>query len=143
VPPRRSDPHDRDLTLHYRPRPEPAISGRSSYRRLPISRPGHVTSASDGNLQSDDGSTGHADGIGPAIDNALSLLAELAHPGGRHLPPTYPDRLHQCATTFTTIGLRRCGQALDNLARARDAEDLLGRAWIDAHIRLMVAADNR
>lgn len=79
---------------------------------------------------------------GRASSGPLSLLAELAHRGGRHLPPTYGERLRKCAATLTTIGLGHCGQALENLAHACGTEDLLVNAWIDAQIRLMVAADN-
>jgi hypothetical protein len=60
-----------------------------------------------GTRTADNGSTGHADDFGLALDSALRLLAELAHRGGRHLPPTYADRLRECATTLTTIGLER------------------------------------
>jgi hypothetical protein len=91
----------------------------------------------------DNGSTGHTDEIGLALDNALSLLAELAHRGARHLPPSYTDRLHTCAATLSTLGLERCGRALADLARARGADELLINAWIDAQIRLTVAADSR
>jgi hypothetical protein len=96
-----------------------------------------------GTHNADNGSTGHADDVGLALDQALRLLAELAHRGGRHLPPTYPDRLRECAAILATIGLERCGHALADLARACGTEDLLINAWIDAQIRLMVAADNR
>jgi hypothetical protein len=41
------------------------------------------------------------------------------------------------------VGLERCGHALADLARACGTEDLLINAWIDAQIRLLVAADNR
>jgi hypothetical protein len=90
----------------------------------------------------DNGSTGHADDVGLAPDGALRLLAELAHRGGRRLPPTYADRLRECAATITTIGLERRGHAPADLARACGTENLLINAWIDAQIRLMVAADN-
>ncbi len=96
-----------------------------------------------GTPNTDNGSTVYADEIGLTLDSALRLLAELAHRGGRHLPPTYADRLRECAATLTTIGLERCGHALADLARACGTDDLLINAWIDAQIRLMVAADNR
>jgi hypothetical protein len=91
----------------------------------------------------DTGAIGYADEIGLALDSALRLLAELAHLGGRHLPPTYADRLRECAATLTRIGLERCGHALEELARACGTEDRLVNAWIDAQIRLSVAADAR
>ena len=96
-----------------------------------------------GHRNTDNGSTTHADDVGLALDSALRLLAELVHRGGRHLPPTYADRLRECAATLTTIGLQRCGHALADLARAYGTEDLLINAWIDAQIRLTVSADNR
>jgi hypothetical protein len=86
----------------------------------------------------------HADdAIGTALEQALHLLAEVAHRGGRHLPPTYPDRLRASASTLATTGLTRCGQALHTLAEACGSDEPMVTAWVDAQIRLMVAADNR
>jgi len=96
-----------------------------------------------GTRNTDNGSTTHADDVGLALDSALRLLAELAHRGGRHLPPTYADRLRERAATLATISLECCGHALADLARACGTEDILINAWIDAQIRLMVAADDR
>ncbi|SNT64228.1 hypothetical protein SAMN05421812_116161 [Asanoa hainanensis] len=89
------------------------------------------------------GDAAEGDELGRALDDALGLLAELAHRGGHHLPPTYPDRLRTAATTLTNLGLARCGQALTTVAGACGSPDRLPNAWTDAQIRLLVAADNR
>ncbi|MFC7617148.1 hypothetical protein ACFQV2_30725 [Actinokineospora soli] len=72
------------------------------------------------------------------VSDALAVLAEAAHRGLRHLPPTYPDRVDRAADALTGVGLARCAAVL----REWGGTDRAG-AWVDAAIRLLTAAELR
>jgi hypothetical protein len=80
-----------------------------------------------------------------ALDDGLTLLAEVAHRGARHLPPSFPDRLLTAARTLDRVGLRRCGGDLARLAGllGPDPGAATVDAWCDAQIRLLATADQR
>ncbi|MFG3441973.1 hypothetical protein ACGF0J_32410 [Nonomuraea sp. NPDC047897] len=71
------------------------------------------------------------------------LLAEAAHHGLSHLPPTYDARLDTAARRLTTLGLHRIAQAVTAFAAARfqDSGEAVEQTWIDAYLRLEVALD--
>ncbi|MFL6116134.1 MAG: hypothetical protein ACJ786_32990 [Catenulispora sp.] len=85
------------------------------------------------------------DPLTEALQTALTLLAEIAHRGAHHLPPTFPTRLEAAARTLHTAGLARSATDLRTLIRTlapapgRAAFD----AWADAAIRLMTTAECR
>jgi len=86
-----------------------------------------------------------ADPLGHAIEEALSLLAEVAHRGLLHAPPTMPQRLRQAAGSLARAGLRRAGEEATTLAAllGPDPGEEAVTAWADAYLRLSVAAERR
>ncbi|NUW36001.1 hypothetical protein HTZ77_31965 [Nonomuraea sp. SMC257] len=78
-----------------------------------------------------------------ALVDTRALLAEAAHHGLSHLPPTYGDRLAAAARRLTVLGLHRMAGAVTAFAAARthDSGEEAERAWIDAYLRLEVALD--
>ncbi|NUR60742.1 MAG: hypothetical protein HOV87_19080 [Catenulispora sp.] len=87
----------------------------------------------------------HPDPLTEAIEAGLALLAETAHRGARHLPRTFPARLHTAAHTLTTAGLARAATDLRTLSSTLGPDP--GRpafdAWADAAIRLITTAECR
>ncbi|WP_062433945.1 hypothetical protein [Herbidospora daliensis] len=77
-----------------------------------------------------------ADPLTAALTEARDLLAEAAHRGLNHLPPTYGARLTTAAERLAAIGLRRIAGDVMAFAAAR-TED----AWVDAYLRLELALD--
>ncbi|MDR8412043.1 hypothetical protein MTP10_25315 [Nonomuraea sp. 3-1Str] len=78
-----------------------------------------------------------------ALIDTRGLLAEVAHHGLSHLPPTYDDRLAAAAQRLTVLGLHRIAQAVTAFAatRTHDSDEAVEQAWIDAYLRLEVAVD--
>ncbi|MFC5835542.1 hypothetical protein [Nonomuraea insulae] len=78
-----------------------------------------------------------------ALIGARGLLAEVAHHGSAHLPPTYDARLSAAARRLTVLGLHRVAQAVTAFAatRTQDSDEAAERAWVDAYLRLEVALD--
>jgi hypothetical protein len=103
------------------------LTRRSGVRRWPD---GHVTIASAGTVP-------------VALAGGRALLAEVAHHGARHLPPTFPDRLATAAAALAGVGLHRCAGALAALAPALGPADgaAIVRAWTDAQIRLLATEE--
>ncbi|WP_101789203.1 hypothetical protein [Nonomuraea indica] len=87
--------------------------------------------------------TDQHDPLTAVLIDARGLLAEAAHHGLSHLPPTYDARLATAARRLDTLGLRRIAQAVTALAAARsqDSGEAVERTWIDAYLRLEVALD--
>jgi hypothetical protein len=81
------------------------------------------------------------DPVAGALNDGLSLLAEVAHRGARFLPSTFPERLTVAAQGLSRCGLRRCGEDLRTLARSlgHDPGDAAITAWVNAEIRLLTA----
>jgi hypothetical protein len=110
-------------------------------------------------LASGDGSTSlelageaEVDALTAALDPAIALLAEVAHRGLRHLPVGFPDRLRAAGNALARVGLHPCAEAVRGLAAAVERDRTVGpgpagdaavAAWVDAQIRLSVAADLR
>lgn len=80
-----------------------------------------------------------------ALDEASSLLAELVHRGLRHAPVTMSGRLREAAARLRGLGLRRAADAVDTVADriGPDPGEAAVTAWVDAYLRLSVAADLR
>ncbi|MBE3015218.1 hypothetical protein IL992_39545 [Microbispora sp. NEAU-D428] len=78
-----------------------------------------------------------------ALIDTRGLLAEAAHHGLSHLPPTYDDRLAAAAQRLTVLGLHRVAKAVTAFAAARThgSDEAVEQAWIDAYLRLEVALD--
>ncbi|MEV6984170.1 hypothetical protein AB0M95_23350 [Sphaerisporangium sp. NPDC051017] len=78
-----------------------------------------------------------------ALIDTRGLLAEVAHRGLSHLPPTYDARLATAAQRLTVLGLHRIAQAVTAFAamRTHDSDEAIEQAWIDAYLRLDVALD--
>uniref|UniRef100_UPI00366DE28D hypothetical protein n=1 Tax=Actinoplanes nipponensis TaxID=135950 RepID=UPI00366DE28D len=85
------------------------------------------------------------DALGLALDEAAAVLAELAHGGLQHAPATVPDRLRATARRLRGVGLRRAGEAVEALAAGLgpDPGDAAVEAWVDAHLRVNLAAEMR
>ncbi|MGW4943034.1 GspMb/PilO family protein [Actinoplanes sp. NPDC004185] len=85
------------------------------------------------------------DPIGLALDEAAALLAELAHVGLQHAPATMPGRLRAAAGRLRKAGLRRVAETVEALAGrlGPDPGDAAVAAWVDAHLRVNLAADMR
>ncbi|MEU8361084.1 hypothetical protein AB0C27_34215 [Nonomuraea sp. NPDC048882] len=83
------------------------------------------------------------DPLTAVLIDARALLAEAAHHGLSHLPPTYAARLDTAARRLTTLGLLRVAQAVTAFATAlsQDSGEATERTWIDAYLRLEVALD--
>lgn len=81
----------------------------------------------------------------PALDEALSLLAELVHRGLQHAPATMGGRLGEAAARLRGLGLGRAADAVDTFAGrlGPDPGDAAVAAWVDAYLRLSLAADLR
>jgi hypothetical protein len=83
------------------------------------------------------------DPLAQALDDALSVLSEVAHRGLAHTPPTMPARLRTAADRLRALGLHRAADA--NLALAArlgpDPGTAAQTAWVDAYLRLRLAAE--
>ncbi|MEV5555462.1 hypothetical protein AB0L44_17565 [Nonomuraea wenchangensis] len=78
-----------------------------------------------------------------ALTHARALLAEAAHHGLSHLPPTYDVRLDTAAHRLTALGLHRVAAAVTAFAAARTAgsAEASERTWADAYLRLDAALE--
>jgi hypothetical protein len=86
-----------------------------------------------------------ADPLGIALDEAVTLLAEVAHRGLRHTPATMGDRLRSVGGRLTTLGMRRAGAGVESFAAllGPDPGDPAVSAWVDAYLRICLAAELR
>ena len=93
----------------------------------------------------DDAPVLSTDPLGLALDEAAALLAELAHGGLQHAPATVPGRLRTASGRLRGVGLRRVGEAVEALAGrlGPDPGDDAAEAWVDAYLRVNLAADMR
>lgn len=81
-----------------------------------------------------------ADPIADALAETLSLLAEVAHHGLRHLPPTVPGRMAVAAERLATVGLHRVAASVERVSAVLTTDEAVS-AWVDAHLRTALAAD--
>ena len=79
------------------------------------------------------------------LDAALDTLADAAHRGLRHLPPSFAARLQTAAAGLARTGLTRAAAAVDGFRTtlADDAGPASIEAWVDAYLRLSVTAEAR
>lgn len=86
-----------------------------------------------------------SDPLGRELDDALTLLAEVAHRGLLHTPPTMAARLRATAERLRRTGLRRAGDATAALAGllGPDPGEAAVAAWVDAYLRVAVSAETR
>jgi hypothetical protein len=99
----------------------------------------------DGSKDLDDGAGLAPDSLTAAIESAFELLAEMAHRGARHLPPSFGTRLDTTAARLDSAGLGRCATDLRGLSRTLgpDPQRAAFDAWADAAIRLITTAELR
>jgi hypothetical protein len=82
------------------------------------------------------------DRLAAEVAGALELTAELVHRGHRHLAPGWPQRAERAADLLREVGLSSAGAAVAELAReVRSGGRELVDRWADAHIRLLVTAE--
>ncbi|MFG1606743.1 hypothetical protein [Actinoplanes sp. NPDC049265] len=84
-----------------------------------------------------------ADPLAQVIDEAVALLAEVAHRGLRHVPSTMGTRLHATAGRLSKLGLRHAAAAVEGLSDllGPDPGDPAVSAWVDAYLRTSLAAE--
>ncbi|WP_344407325.1 hypothetical protein, partial [Dactylosporangium fulvum] len=99
----------------------------------------------DANAALDGGAAPEPDPIVAALDGARTVLAEVPHRGLAHLPATYGGRLRNAAEALDAAGLRRAGEALTVFGAliGPDPGEPAVRGWVDAYLRIAVAADLR
>ena len=85
------------------------------------------------------------DAMGLALEEAAALIAELAHAGLHHAPATMPGRMRAAARRLRRAGLRRVAETVEVLAGrlGPDPGDAAVAAWVDAHLRVSLAAEMR
>jgi hypothetical protein len=85
------------------------------------------------------------DALTAALVEARDLLAEAAHRGLDHLPPTYGAKLAAAARRMGTLGLRRVEKAVTafEAALTHDCDQAAEQSWVDAYLRVDLALDLR
>ncbi|MEV0897871.1 hypothetical protein [Actinoplanes sp. NPDC049802] len=88
-----------------------------------------------------DGDVG--DPLSEAVATARDVLAEAAHSGLAHLPDAHTDRLRTARAALARTGLHRLASALDEVVKhlSPDPGAEATRAWVDAYLRVSLAAD--
>lgn len=86
---------------------------------------------------------GAAEVLVPLVAAARELLAEAAHSGLAHLPPAYPERLAATRGSLARAGLHRVASAIDGLTARLGPDPGIetAEAWVDAYLRVSLAAD--
>jgi hypothetical protein len=89
------------------------------------------------------GAGGTEDPLAAAVGDAIAASAEVVHRGWRPLPPGWAGRAERAAAGLRRVGLDRAAGAMTELAaatRGAAADGALDR-WADAHLRLLVTAE--
>jgi hypothetical protein len=83
------------------------------------------------------------DPLAAALGDAIAASAEVVHRGWRHLPPGWTRRAERAAAGLRRVGLDRAAGAMTELAAATRATAGAGALdrWADAHLRLLVTAE--
>jgi hypothetical protein len=83
------------------------------------------------------------DVLAAAVEFARDVLAEAAHRGLAHLPAAYADRLGEARSTLARVGLHRVASALDEVSARLSPDPGVEtvNAWVDAYLRVSLAAD--
>jgi hypothetical protein len=80
---------------------------------------------------------GETDPLTAALDEAAGVLADGAHLGLSHVPPSFGDRLEHAAQSLSRTGFRAMARAVE------DAKTLEPDAWVAAQIRLLTTREAR
>ncbi|MDI6103540.1 hypothetical protein QLQ12_33510 [Actinoplanes sp. NEAU-A12] len=129
---------------------DPPASGPTSYRpaaeaagESAVSGPTSDHPASGRSWSGVSAADDAADPLAEAVASARAVLAEAAHSGLAHLPSAYPERLRSSRSALVRVGLHRVASALDELAArlGPDPGAEACRAWVDAYLRVGLAAD--
>jgi hypothetical protein len=84
------------------------------------------------------------DPLGAALDTALTTLAEVAHRGLRHATPGVHARVGETAAHLARVGLGTSAAMLTAFVTAcRSGPESAARAWVDAQLQLLTAAELR
>lgn len=88
------------------------------------------------------GAGGAKDPLAAALGDAMAASAEVVHRGWRHLPAGWTRRAERAAEGLRRVGLDRAAGAMADLAATPAAviDGALDR-WADAHLRLLVTAE--
>jgi hypothetical protein len=83
------------------------------------------------------------DVLAAAVALARDVLAEAAHRGLAHLPAAYADRLGEAGSALARVGLHRVSSALDEVSARLSPDPGVEtvNAWVDAYLRVSLAAD--
>ncbi|GIJ44162.1 hypothetical protein Val02_10480 [Virgisporangium aliadipatigenens] len=81
------------------------------------------------------------DRLTAALLSAGSLLADVAHHGLTHLPPSVAERAGRAAEDLAAVGLRRVAAALTAFRQRLGDDEPPVREWVDAHLRVETALD--
>ena len=83
------------------------------------------------------------DPLAAAVDDAIATSAEVVHRGWRHLPSGWTGRAERAAGGLRRVGLEKAAGAMTDLATATRAASTDGalERWADAHLRLLVTAE--
>lgn len=89
------------------------------------------------------GAGGAKDPLAAALGDAIATSAEVVHRGWRHLPPGWTGRAEREAQGLRRVGFDRAAGAMADLAAAARAASADGALdlWADAHLRLLVTAE--
>jgi hypothetical protein len=89
------------------------------------------------------GDAAQIDPVRRALDEAATLLAEVAHRGLVHLPDTMSERLRGAGRALAVVGLRRVSSAVQVFAGTLgpDPGAAAVQAWVDAYLRVATAAE--
>ena len=84
-----------------------------------------------------------SDPLAAAVGDAIATSAEVVHRGWRHLPPGWAGRAERAAAGLRRVGLDRAAGAMSDLLAATRlaATDRALDRWADAHLRLLVTAE--
>jgi hypothetical protein len=84
------------------------------------------------------------DPLGAALDTALTTVAEVAHRGLRHVTPGVHARVEEAAAELSRVGLSASASMLTTfVAACRSDPGSAARAWVDAQLQLLTAAELR
>ena len=85
------------------------------------------------------------DALDVALDEAATLVAEIAHRGLHHTPPTMPTRLRAAGGALRAVGLHRASDDVTALAAllGPDPGPEAVESWVNAYLRITFAAEVR
>ncbi|MEU4625549.1 hypothetical protein AB0G04_36960 [Actinoplanes sp. NPDC023801] len=126
--------------------PAAAVPALSAAVPPSVSGPGSFVTGdgagSSGMLAGSDLDAG-VDVLAAAVAFAREVLAEAAHRGLAQLPPAYTGRLGEARNALARAGLHRVASAIDEVSARLSPDPGIETvdAWVDAYLRVSLAAD--